>query len=243
MAEQTDTAWHKGPMLGFDLESTGLDVTQVRIVTAAIVHRHPDRALISHNRLANPGIDIPDEATAVHGITTAHAFEHGRPAYDVIAETVSDLTDAINADTPIVGMNLIYDFGLLHHECLRHGIRPLGRIAPVIDVRVLDKHIDPYRKGGRKLVDLCEHYGVKLDRAHDSDSDALGAMRVAYVIAARYPKLQIPVEELHAKQVEWAAAQTASFAAYRRKTGEPLDDEDGTWPIKAYPALVAGSAR
>ena len=61
----------------FDLETTGVDVTTDRIVTAHVGLLGPDGvALRSQSWLADPGVEIPEGATAVHGITTAHARAH-----------------------------------------------------------------------------------------------------------------------------------------------------------------------
>lgn len=239
-------AWHKGPMLGFDLETTGIDVEQDRIVTASIITITPatenaERAVGTSEWLINPGVPIPDEAAAIHGVTTERAVAEGRHPDGVLIEVVVELADAVRASTPIVGMNVVYDLTLLDRELLRHYDQPLTHwmpfgtgmaVRPVVDVRVLDKAVDPYRRGGRKLTDLCATYRVRIDTAHESSSDALAALRVAWAIAVKYPSLQVDLSELHDWQVRWAAEQTASFAAYRRKVGQPLDDEDGSWPIR-----------
>lgn len=229
-------AWHRGPLLGFDLETSGIDVANDRIVTAAIIRVMPGQPPMTATWLANPGVEIPAGATEVHGITNERAQAEGRNPAVVLSEITEMLEEAIEAGTPIVGMNLVFDLTLLRSECLRHGILPVNP-APVIDVRVLDKAADPYRKGGRKLADLCQAYGVKLDAAHDAGGDALGALRVAWAIAQRYPELQIEPHALHERQIRWAAAQTASFADYRRRKGEPLDDESGDWPVRSLPEV------
>ena len=70
----------------FDLETTGIDVTTDRIVTAHVGLLDADGAAVrAQSWLADPGVPIPDGATAVHGITTAHAQEHGAPAAQVVA--------------------------------------------------------------------------------------------------------------------------------------------------------------
>ena len=72
-------SWTDGPLLGFDTETTGVDVDNDRIVTAALVRRD---ATGTHVRswLIDPGVDIPEAAAAIHGVSTEHAREHGRPA-------------------------------------------------------------------------------------------------------------------------------------------------------------------
>ncbi|NUT31496.1 MAG: 3'-5' exonuclease [Hamadaea sp.] len=231
-------------MVGFDLETTGVNVDTDRIVTASIVLINPagpvDRPLVETTTLlANPGVPIPAAATAVHGITDHLVQEKGRPPAEVLERICVELTCAVEFTTPIVTMNGVYDLTLLDRECRRHSVEPIvdrtrGVLSPVVDVRVLDKHVDPYRKGGRKLTDLCATYGVRIDGAHDSGHDALAACRVAWRIAEKHPRLQIDLGQLHGQQIRWAAEQVASFAAYRRKQGQPLDDEDGTWPIKPW---------
>lgn len=233
-------AWLSGPMLGYDLETTGVDVERDRIVTASTVLVSPGEPAGSTTWLANPGIDIPAEAAAVHGITTGHAIQHGRPPVAVVGELVAQLGRAFRSGTPVVGMNVVFDFTILDRECRRYLGAPLVDalgcdVFPVVDVRVLDKRVDPYRKGGRKLVDLCAHYGVRLDQAHESAADALGALRVAWVVTRRQWSIsRLTLAELHHAQIAWHAEQVASFAAYRERKGQPLDDANGEWPLRQF---------
>jgi DNA polymerase III epsilon subunit-like protein len=233
-------AWTHGPMCGYDLETTGVDVENDRIVTASTVLVSPGERPGSTTWLANPGVEIAAEAAAVHGITTEHAIEHGRKPAEVVGELVAQLGRAFRSGVPVVGMNVVFDFTILDRECRRHLgaslVDALGcDVFPVVDVRVLDKRVDPYRAGKRKLVDLCNHYGVRLDQAHDAAADALGALRIAWVIHRRKASVnKLTLSELHHAQVAWHAEQVASFAAYREKKGEPLSDVNGEWPLRQY---------
>lgn len=234
--EPEPVSWIHSPMIAFDLETTGVDVESDRIVTAAVVSINGADKYASR-WLVNPGIEIPERATAIHGITNRQAQAEGVAPDQAIAEIVNILATGLEAETPIVTMNGVFDLTILDRECRRYGIATLDdqldRVAPIIDVRVLDKRVDPYRKGGRRLADLCETYGVKHDGAHDSCEDALAAARVAYKIAGRYSEIgRFTPAELHKRQVDWYAEQRADFAAYRRKKGEPLDDENPAWPIR-----------
>jgi DNA polymerase-3 subunit epsilon len=69
--EQPLPEWAKKPIAVFDLETTGLDHRTSRIVTACAALLNPDGSISGNDVewLANPGIPIPAEATAVHGIT------------------------------------------------------------------------------------------------------------------------------------------------------------------------------
>src|SRR5690554_6553076 len=69
----------------FDLETTGIDVRTSRIVTAHIGVLDAEGVLVgSHEWLADPGVEIPPQASAVHGVTTERARAEGRPAGQVV---------------------------------------------------------------------------------------------------------------------------------------------------------------
>ncbi|MGW1949933.1 exonuclease domain-containing protein [Streptomyces sp. NPDC001940] len=234
--------WHTEPLLGFDLETTGVNVETARIVTASIVDYKPgdtvdtlpDRARMW---LANPGIDIPAEATTVHGITTEQARANGRPAAQVADEVADALAASLSTGIPVVAMNGRYDFTVLDRELRRYQLPTLQQRmgtevapGPVIDPYILDKQADKYRRGPRKLEALAAHYGLSLDAAHTADADALAAVQVAVAIGEKYEQLQVHPEQLHAWQIWWAAQQAAEFQAYKRKT-DPYAVIDGEWPL------------
>lgn len=231
------TPWHLGRLAGFDLETTGVDVETDRIVTACVVHcggKHPTQ---SSTWLANPGVDIPEAAAAVHGITTEQAQAEGQPAGQVVQQVIAELVHAVESGIPIVAMNAAFDLTMLDREARRHQVMPLtdrvGESLRVVDPRIIDKQVDTYRPGKRTLTDLCRLYGVKLDGAHSADADALAACRVAWRLGSQYPKLaELDLAQLHKAQVEWAAEQAASFQAHLRRKGEADAVIDGSWPLR-----------
>ncbi len=220
----------------FDLETTGVDVTADRVVTAHVGVLDASGAVISaRDWLADPGVPIPEGATAVHGITTEHARSHGRPAATVVAEVVESVRALLDAGIPVVAYNAPYDFSLLKHEALRHGVDPIVAPSPVIDPLVVDKAYDRWRRGKRTLSVVAEHYAVRLDGAHEASADAVAAGRVAQALAERFaPWLPQTVEELHTRQIAWARAQAASLTDYFIQIGriEPEERLDGSWPIR-----------
>lgn len=224
--------WGAGPLAAFDVESTGVDVERDRIVTACVAVVNVDPTEPSRTWLADPGVDIPAEATAVHGVTTEHARAHGRPPRDVLVEIRGAILDAWYLGRPVVAYNAPYDFTVLDREFRRHGVEPLRALGPVIDPLVLDRYVDPRRRGPRKLVNVVEHYGVRLDGAHDATQDALAAARVAWRIAQRYPDIAaLDWDDLFALQVDAHAAWAESFEAYLRSQGKG-DVIDRAWPIR-----------
>jgi DNA polymerase-3 subunit epsilon len=262
-------SWHNSTMCGFDLETSGVDVETDRIVQAAIVVVMPAKRLVEADvRMIDPGIEIPEQAARIHKITTERARAEGAPPADVLEHIASDLAAAMAAGLPIVGMNISFDFTMLDRELRRHGLATLearlgGPICPAVDIFVIDKLCHPYRKGGRKLVDLCAHYGVPLadEDAHDAGADALASCRVAWSMAnwgskppewfteperriapkdvrtvpGNYRRLAgLSLAQLHETQVNAKAQQDASFAEYKRARGESTDGLDGHWPVRPY---------
>ncbi|MFI1728232.1 3'-5' exonuclease [Streptomyces acidicola] len=242
------TAWYEGRLAGFDLETTGVDVEQDRIVTACVVQCGGGHPTQSFNWLADPGIEIPEGAAKVHGITTERARAEGRPAAEVVEQVVAGLAESVVAGLPVVAMNASFDLTILDREARRHGVQPLtdmvGGDLRVVDPRVLDKKVDPYRRGGRKLEDLCRTYDVRLDGAHSADADAIAACRVAWRIAAtKAPIGRAALDELHTQQIEWARQQAESLADYFRRTPGKESWADGVrteWPL--IPAQRGGAA-
>ena len=225
-----------GDRLGvFDLETTGVDVDTSRIVSACIAVLDEDGRLVSRwDWLADPGIEIPEGASAVHGITTERARAEGRPATVVVAEIAQTLRVLFDSGIPVTVYNAPYDLTLLDRECRRHGLAALEGTMPVIDPLVIDKAVDRYRKGKRTLEVTAELYEVPLDDAHDAGADAIAAGRVALALLRRYPDdLDIGLSDLHGRQEVWHAEQAASFQEYlRSKRGDDSYVADPSWPVK-----------
>jgi DNA polymerase-3 subunit epsilon len=218
----------------FDLETTGLDLTDARIVTACAVELDASGNVVGTNSewLANPGIEIPTQASDVHGVTTEIAVRDGRPADVVVGELLATLRDFFARGIPVVAYNAPYDFTILHYEALRHGLEPL-KLGAVIDPLVIDKFKDKYRKGKRRLENAAEFYKVPLDDAHNATADAVAAGRVAQAIARRWvDELPATASELHDAQVEWSAILDADFESYMRRSVNPDFTATLGWPLK-----------
>lgn len=223
-----------GDLAVFDLETTGVDVRSARIVTACVALLDASGALVSRRDwLADPGVEIPEGAAAIHGVTTEHARAEGRPAPEVVAEIVAELRAQLAAGRPLVVYNAPYDLSLLAHEAARHGVAPLVDPAPVIDPLVIDKAVDRYRKGKRTLEVAAAHYGVALDGAHDAGVDAIAAGHVARAIASTHAAaLPGTLAELHAAQVRWHDQQADNFENYMRTQRDHTFTADRGWPVR-----------
>lgn len=237
------TGWHTGPMLALDFETTGIDAHTVRIVQAGLARILPDQGAEQHLWLLDPGIEIPEQASRIHGITTERCRNEGERPGQVLQQIFEAVVDWFRQDRPLVAFNASYDCTLLEAELRRHGMptvtETIGHFGPVIDPYVLDKHLSR-RRGPRKLVNQCEHYEVRIDGAHDAGHDALAAARVAWRIGQRHPEIAgMSLFALHSSQVTWAREQADSLRAYFERTGKPYDDVDGTWPVRVRTAVPA----
>ena len=202
-------------MVAFDVETTGVDVEADRIVTASTVGVRCGTDPVHRDWLADPGIEIPVEASDIHGITTEHARAHGKPAGDVVAEICGHLTQVWSQGYPVVIYNAPFDLTVLHREALRYGV-PFEAAGPVVCPMLIDRHFDRYRPGSRKLVDVCRHYGVPLaeDDAHTSSADALATVRLMWKLARTTPAGSMTLDELQEAQQGWHRESQLSFAAY-----------------------------
>lgn len=216
-------------MLSFDLETTGTDPFTARIVTSALVTingaTRDDLEL-----LADPGIEIPPGATAIHGITTEYAREHGRPHDEVVAETIERIRRGWSQGATLIVYNAAYDLTVLR------SLDPTFTVdGPVFDPMVVDKAKDPYRKGKRQLTPVSEHYGVTLDNAHEATADAVAAARVAWKLTRAYPELvDMSVDELMLQQATWNYEDKTGLKEYFLRKG--MDDRAATvntsWPLQ-----------
>ena len=87
------------PLVFFDLETTGLNVGKDKIVEISMLKVMPDGEEISRTELINPGIPIPEECSAIHGITDEDVCD--KPTFNEIAD---DLL-AFIGDADLAGFN------------------------------------------------------------------------------------------------------------------------------------------
>jgi 5'-3' exonuclease/DNA polymerase III epsilon subunit-like protein len=222
--------WIRSRLVGFDLETTGVEPETARIVTAAFV----DSASEVRTWLADPGIDIPEAARAVHGITTEYAQANGARAVDVVTELCATFAALRDEDAVVVGHNVVYDLSVMAAEVARH--RPdidFPSIIPtIIDTFVVDKQIDPYRRGKRTLIETAKTYRVVLLDAHDASADALAALDISRALAEKSTEIAaLSNAEIMAAQGDWKRSQAAGLQSWLRKKGNADAVVDGSWPM------------
>jgi len=147
-----------------DLETTGLDPATARIVEVAVTDDHGNALFHS---LVNPGIPIPPEATAVHGIDWDKVAS--RPKFPEIASALRAALDG----RVIAGYNVLsYDVPLLNTEFRRYDLPTYE--GPVVDALLMWRALEP-----RTLTGAARHFlGVDHDGAHTALGDAAVTARI-----------------------------------------------------------------
>lgn len=230
--------WATTPWMGLDLETTGLDVFTVRMVTAALVYVDPtDIDSIPGRRvyLVDPEITIPDEAAKVHGITTDYARQHGDNYTLVYQNLRTNLDEHWANGGAVVAYNAAYDLSIIHHEGLRLGHPPLVP-GLVIDPMVIDRALT--RTAGsdnsRRLKPTADVHRVRHDIEHEAVEDVLATLRIAYRMRDHHIG-RWTAERLMAQQERWYRNRGEDLREYYRKhpkPGKSVESIPLEWPIQ-----------
>jgi len=224
--------WRARPWIGFDLETTGRDQTTARIITAALVDAQD--AAASQTWLVNPGIPIPPESTAVHGITDEVARGGGQDPVSACTAIAEVLRRHWASGGVVVAYNAQYDFTVLVHELRRHGCPDL-QVGPILDPLVLWRGVEKYRKGKKRLADAIERFGVPQNtKEHDAMADATATLAVMRALADHEELLAVDagsIPEIMDLQRAWHRQWAEDFAAWFAQQGRDASSVDSHWPV------------
>ena len=175
------------PIVFFDLETTGVDSASDRIVEISMIKIEVDGKKIVKTRRINPECHIPEEATAVHGITDEDVA--GEPTFKQIAKSLAQFIEGCDFG----GFNSNrFDLPLLVEEFMRAGVDVDFRKRKFVDVQTIF-----HRKEQRTLVAAYKFYCDKdLENAHSAEADTMATYEVLEAQIARYPDIGSTVEEL-----------------------------------------------
>lgn len=177
------------PLAVFDLETTGPDRLTDRIVEIAVLRVSPDGSLATFETRVNPGVKIPREATAVHGITDADVA--GAPPFADVAPRLTAFLEGCD----LAGYNLRgFDIPLLARELER------VKVAFSFDGRrVIDAQVIYFRKEPRDLSAAVRTFvGREHDGAHSALADTIAAAEVLAGQLKRYADLPRGIDALAA---------------------------------------------
>jgi DNA polymerase-3 subunit epsilon len=190
----------KNPVVFFDLETTGVNITSDRIVEISYLKIFPNGEELSRTLRINPEMHIPEEASKVHGIYDDDVKD---------CKTFKQVAKEIAADfegADIAGFNSNrFDVPLLAEEFLRAGVDLDMTRRKFIDVQVIFHKMEQ-----RTLSAAVKFYcGKELEGAHSADADTRATYEVLQAQLDRYPDLQNDIAWLseyssHTNNVDFA---------------------------------------
>ncbi len=234
--------WVACPFLCVDTETSGLSYADDRIVEVACVDVHEDGSVErSWSTIVACGVEIPEAAANVHGITTKRAAAEGiepARALAAVADRIHEHHHTHGGQAAVVMYNARFDLPLLIAEADRHGV-DFPAFAPILDPYLIDRMCDRYRRGKRQLTLVADHYGVPLavEDAHGACADAVAAGRVMWKLLEKFPEIGThSLASMWLRQVKGAEADRLRFAEYMRSKVDPEFQPDAPgWPIPAWP--------
>lgn len=197
------------PICFFDLETTGTNLAKDRIVEISILKVFPNGEERSRTWLVNPGIPIPPEVTAVHGISDADVAD--KPQFKEIASEIQQWF----RDSDFAGFNSDrFDIPLLVEELMRAGIDFDRKNMVSVDVQTIFHKMEK-RTLGAAYKFYCNK---ELEDAHSAEADTRATYEVLLAQIERYPELASDVPSLSEFTTRH---QALDFA------GHILEDENG----------------
>lgn len=199
----------KKPIIFFDLETTGTDISKDRIVEICYIKIFPDGREIEYTKRINPGMHIPETASAVHGIYDEDV--KGCPLFKDVAKEIANEF----AGCDVAGFNSNrFDLPLLAEEFLRAQVDiDLSRLD-AIDVQVLYHKREP-----RTLTAAYKFYcGKNLEDAHSALADTRATYEVLKAQLDHYADMENDMATL---------SKESSFTNNVDFAGRMVYDENG----------------
>jgi len=177
----------RNPLIFFDLETTGIDVTNDRIVELSYLKIYPNGDEESKTMKINPTIPIPAKVTAIHGIRDEDIKD--APTFNEIAKTLARVFEG----SDFAGYNSNkFDIPLLAEEFLRSDVDIDLKKRKFIDIQVIF-----HKKEQRTLSAAYKFYLDKnLEGAHSAETDTKATYEILMAQLDRYPDLANDMDEL-----------------------------------------------
>jgi DNA polymerase III subunit epsilon len=176
---------------GLDLESTGVDPANDRIVEVAVVVMELETGItrMRFERRVNPGQHIPAGAVEIHGISDADVM--GAPSFRNMAPGIVALLSRV--DLIVAHNGEAFDGPLLVHEIVRSGVSLPATLPPVFDTMLEGRGCTSDGKVPN-LGELCYALDVDYDpaRAHGALYDVevlLAAFRRGWELGVFHPSV------------------------------------------------------
>lgn len=203
------------PVVFFDIEATGTDPLNDRIVEISLVRVQAPPIGVEDVRTWRvcPGIRIPLEATEVHGITNEAVAE--APVFGDIADALVELLAGADLGGFSIGR---FDIRIIQAELMR-----VGRSLDLSQSRVLDAQVIFHRREPRNLAAALQFYkGKELQGAHGAAADTLASLEVFAGQLERYDDLALDVDALHEASAHVNDAYCDQSRRFAWRDNEPV---------------------
>ncbi len=172
----------KIPLCFFDLETTGVNITQDRIIEIAVIKVMPNGEVIKKSNVVNPTIPIPLESSAIHGITNEDV--EGKPTFKEVAKEYVKFFEGADMS----GFNILkFDVPMLVEEFLRAGVDFDYSRKKIIDAQKIF-HLMEKRNLSAAFKFYC---GQEMTEAHSAEADTQATMDVLFAQIARYENQEV----------------------------------------------------
>ncbi len=199
----------KNPIVFFDLETTGINVANDRIVELAAIKINLDQSEETQKYLINPEVHIPKKTSEIHGIYDEDVKDC--PTFKEIAKKLAKFIEGCD----LAGYNSNkFDIPLLAEEFIRAGVDIDMRRRKFVDVQTIF-----HKKEKRTLEAAYQFYCSKtLEDAHSAEADTRATYEVLLAQLDRYEDLKNDVDFL---------AEFSSYGKSADFAGRLVFDEDG----------------
>ncbi|MEH6535599.1 MAG: exonuclease domain-containing protein [Psychroserpens sp.] len=199
------------PICFFDLETTGINITNDRIVEISILKVHPNGKEEIYTQRVNPTIPIPPEVTLVHGISDVDIAD--KPTFNEISKEVYSMIK----DCDLGGFNSNrFDIPLLAEEMLRAEVDFDMKGTQSIDVQTIFHKMEQ-RTLGAAYKFYCDK---SLDNAHSAEADTIATYEVLKAQLDRYDDLENDAKFLAEFSSRKKFADFAGFIAFNKDDKE-----------------------
>lgn len=221
--------WKDLPLAVIDVETTGLDSENDRVIEVGIIRFEQGEVVESYGQLIDPECEVPEEVVELTGIKPEDL--EGKPTFAEVADEIHQRLQGVG----IVAYNLSFDKGFVAAELERCGMAWPDE-APTFDPLIFARQF--YKNLRRKnLGTIADKLGIPLEEAHRATHDAEVAGHVLYAFADRLPE---NLQDLLVLQAQWENAQAQEMSWRKNDSGESLADALGEQPIGLGPGYIYG---
>lgn len=172
----------KIPLCFFDLETTGINVTQDRILEIAVIKAMPNGEVIKKSNIINPTIPIPPESTAIHGISNEDVRD--KPTFKEVAKEYAKFFEGAD----LAGFNILkFDVPVLVEEFIRADVEFDYSRKKLIDAQKIF-HLMEKRNLSAAFKFYC---GKDMTDAHSAEADTQATMEVLFAQIERYENQEV----------------------------------------------------